>query len=775
MADHLLLPVPVRLDSRRAGGGGGKTHQRLPGAHGEKLKQELDAAIAAQRPARTIEGVDPACVFKLRATGELKETALATNQLQFLGDTAEWTYFVLASGEDPTELHERLGSYTAAGEDRSKAKGRGLFEQIEELLPYDRDDRRGWGLPSTGERVSEPLLVDVIVWPSPDAATARARVQDVRTVLAYHKARILAADERARFTVVGARVQSDCLDDLLDLSVVETIRTPPMPRLEPSTWRDAQLEDLPIPVLERFAPVGLIDDEVMSHPLLDGVIASRRGIPEAHAWEPPSDHGTLVAGLLAYGSVEDALAGGKQWVASGPIHSVRVLEPVPGEREVTRLPTDQPAHLVIEDAIRRLHEEHGVRVFNLSITDPEPYSGPHVSVWSERMDELVRELDIVIVIAAGNQFPTELPDNTDLLGAYPRYLLSDAARVAEPAIAVNVLSVGSVAHADAPQRLDGQSRPGERAIAGVREPSPFTRSGPGTADATKPDLVHHGGNWSLNDVDVLQVRDHGVSVISLVVSDQRLFGVANGTSFAAPRITRLAAQVLHRYPGASANLIRALIGSSCAPITLPAGLSRKERRRITGNGLPVEANALDSGVQRVAMTFDGSIDPDTVMIHPVPIPEVFARERSWRRITLALAFDPPVRRTRREYRATSMSVELVRAMSLEEVEVTWRRQPTDSGQRLRLPEEGRRPKLEPGIQECGDSTLQVRSWRTDRLDVDDGDIYYAVVAHAPSRWLKEAQRYALVITLEDEEREEIDLYAAVQPRARVRSRVRLRG
>ncbi len=459
MADHLLLPAPVGLDSRRAGGGGGQTPQRSPAGHGGKFTRELDAAIAAQRPTRTIEGVDPACVFKLRATGELKETALATNELQFLGDTAEWTYFVLVPGEDPTELRKRLGSYTAAGEDRSKAEGRGLFERIEELLPYDREDRRGPGLPPTGERVSEPLLVDVVVWPSSETTSARARVQDVRTVLDYHKAPILAIDERARFTVVRTRVQSDCLDDLLDLSVVETIRTPPMPRLEPSTWRNTQVEDLPTPAIESFAPVGLIDDDVMSHPLLDGVIRSRRAIPEEHAWEPPSDHGTLVAGLLAYGSVEDALAGSKPWVASGPIHSVRVLEPVPGEPEVTRLPTERPAHLVIEDAIRRLHEEHSVRVFNLSITDPEPYSGPHVSVWSERMDELARELDIVIVIAAGNQRPGELPANTDLLSAYPAYLLSDAARVAEPAIAVNVLTVGSVAHADAPQRLDGQSRP----------------------------------------------------------------------------------------------------------------------------------------------------------------------------------------------------------------------------------------------------------------------------------------------------------------------------
>lgn len=777
MSDHLLLPAPVPLSSRRLAGGGGRTHHRSPGSHGGKLTQELDTAIEAQRPARTIEGVDPAYVFKLRATGELKETALSTKGLQLLGDTREWTYFVLSSGENPFKLRQALDHYTAGGEDRSKAPARGLFETIEELLPYDRDDRRGPGLPSDGEQLSEPLLVDVIVWPSPDGAVAHARVENVRVVLAYHKAHVLAADERARFTVVRARVGNDCLNDLLDLPVVELIRVPPAPRLEPSTWRYAQAEDLPTPAQEQFAPVGLIDDDVMSHPLLDDVIASRRAIPDEHAWEPPSDHGTLVAGLLAYGSVEDALAGSKAWVASGPIHSVRVLERIPDQPESTRFPTEQPTHVVIEDAIRQLYTERGVRIFNLSITDSEPYSGPHVSVWTERMDELARELDIVIVIAAGNQFLNDLPANTDVLNAYPGYLLSEAARVAEPAIAANALTVGSIAHAAAPQRLDGQSRPGERAIAGVREPSPFTRSGPGTAGATKPDLVHYGGNWTLNDVDVLQVRDHGVSVISLVVNDQRLFGVANGTSFATPRITRLAAQILHRYPNASANLIRALIGSACMPITAPVHLKPDERRRITGNGQPVEANALDSGAQRVSMTFEGRIQPDTVAIHPVPIPEVFTRERSSRRIVVALAFDPPVRRTRRDYLGATMRLDLVRAMNIGEIEATWRRQPGDKAQRMSLPKDNRRrPPLDPGTQSCDDSTLQVRSLRTNHLDVDDGDTYYVVVQHVPSPWLKDeqAQRYALVVTLEDEEREEIDLYAAVQPRARARQRARIR-
>lgn len=773
MPDHLLLPAPIRLDSRRAGGGGGKPNHRSPGAHGAKLQNDLDAAIGAQRPMRTIEGVDPALVFKIRATGELKDSTLRSNELQFLGDTADWTYFVLVAGDDPTELRKRLASYASAGDNRDAAQGRTFFEAIEDLLPYDHHDRRGPGLPRDGERFSGTTLVDVILWPSTDAEMARGRVRDVRTVIEQHKGDLLVADERARFTVVRARINNPGLDALLELPVVELVRAPPTPRLEPSTWRYMRAHDLPIPEIAPFAPVGLIDDDVMAHQLLTNVVVSRRSIPEKHAWGPPSDHGTLVAGLLAYGDIEDALADGKPWIASGPIHCVRVLEPAPEDSERTQFPTDTPTHVVIEEAIRGLRDQHGVRVFNLSITDDQPYSGPHVSVWSERLDELVRELDIVLVVSAGNHMPRDLPENTDILNAYPNYLLDEAARVAEPAVAANVLTVGSIAHSDTPQRLDGQSRPGERAIAQAGQPSPFTRTGPGTASATKPDVVHHGGNWTCNDIDVLQDRDHGVSIISLIMRDQRLFGVANGTSFATPRVTRLAAQILHRYPDASANLVRALIGSACSPVSVPGALSTRDVRRLAGNGRPTGINALESNARRVAMTFDGTIEPETAAIHPVPIPDVFARGRTWRRIIVALAFDPAVRRTRREYIATSMKFDLIRAVTEEEAREIWRRQPTDPTRRLQLPGGHRRPRLDPTHQDCDASTLQVRTLRSQHFDIDDGDTYYVIVQHASSRWLEERQRYALVVTLEDEEREEIDLYAAVQPRARARTRIRV--
>jgi hypothetical protein len=82
-------------------------------------------------------------------------------------------------------------------------------------------------------------------------------------------------------------------------------------------------------------------------------------------------------------------------------------------------------------------------------------------------------------------------------------------------------------------------------------------------------------------------------------------------------------------------------------------------------------------------------------------------------------------------------------------------------------------RLKPGEQESQASTLQVRTLRTKHLDIDDGDTYYIVVRHTASPCLAEDERYALVVALEDEERQNIDLYASLS--VRLPARVRLRS
>ncbi len=781
MADHLLLPTPTVLDSRRQGpaGGPGST-ARNPRQHGQRLQRELERAIERARPIRVVEGVDPGLVFKVQAKGRITDDTWTARGLAFLGETGDWTYFVVSREDAPEQLLEQLSNY-AAGPDLEGAKAplRTFFNAVENIQPYGPEDRRGPGLPGDLAGLADGIVVDVAAWPSDSHEEAERRLQNLRVVVERYDGAELASDARPRFTVLRARVSGEGVLALLEQAVVERIRTPPTPYLEPSDWMARGLEDIEYR-FEDGEPIGVVDDAIAAHPLLDGVVQSRRSFPEDHSWAQPSRHGTMVAGIAAYREFEAPLRERVPLVARGPLHQARVLEPNPDWPETTRFAPAVTAHQAVEQAIETLHREEGVRVFNLSITDPDPYSGPHVSLFTERLDGLVRELGIVVIVSAGNQRANvaqgTMPNGADVLAGYPDYTLDPSARLAEPAPAALALTVGSLARFDAPQTASGQARVGDRAIAAMEQLSPFSRTGPGAFKGVKPEVVEYGGNWVLNDIDRLETENTGVGVISLGVNASgRLFTVSSGTSFAAPRVARLAADLWNAYPDASANLIRALIGmAGRTPAALATQFPDADARlRAVGYGRPIPELAGACGGPRAVMFFDGSLRTDTAVIHPVPIPERFARGVAGRRITVSLAFDPPVRRQRREYLAGDMTFDLLRNVEEGQIRERYERQ---GAERVDLFKAPRRISLEPGVQATANSALQVRTFRPRELDPDDGDVYYVVVTHRSAPWAEEGdQRYALVVELVEEERLQADLYAEVQQQVRLPARVRVRG
>lgn len=782
MPEHLLLPERIPLPSRRQGSAGGPgSPGRNPRRHGADLERQLQRAIAVGREIRVVEGVDPGLVFKVRATGRIEDRDWERRELMLLGDTADWTYFVLSVDDVPADLLRKLRRYEAGpDEEGGAAVGRTFFNALEDIRPYGRDDRRSLELPEDLPGLAEPLLVDVVVWPSANYDEAGRRLRQVRRVVEAFRGDQVAYDDRPRFTVLRARLSGEGVEALLGLAVVERVRLPPTPFIEPSDWTQVSADDLDRQI-DDGEPIGVIDDGIADgHPLLaDGGIASRRSFPPDHNWAVPGPHGTMVAGLAAFGDFEEPLRAGGPLVRRSAIHEARVLEPHPDIPNATQFAPTITPHQAIEQAIVALHEVEGIRVFNLSITDDFAYSGSHVSVWTERIDGLIRELGIIVVVSAGNrgahQFRATMDGGGHAWADYPSYLLDPAARVAEPAAAALALSVGSVARSSAPQTLRGEARVGDRAIAEVNELSPFSRTGPGVYKTTKPDVVDFGGNWALNDRDILEPENPGVGVVSLALGPQgRLFRVSSGTSFAAPRVARLAADLWTAYPDASANLVRALVGIATRVPGPVASQFPDERQRLraVGFGRPSAELALSSEGPRVVMYFDGEMDTDTVSIHPLPIPPRFARGRAQRRIAVSLAFDPPVRRQRREYMAGTMSFDLLRNVTPDEIRERYARQ---GATRVDLYDDRRRFDLRPGTRNTENSALQVRHASPRLLNPDDSDVYYLAVTHQKAPWAADGvQRYAVAVELVEEERVEVDLYAEVQQQVRVPARVRVR-
>ncbi len=719
-----------------------------------------------------VGGIDPRRVFKIRAVSRLTETDLSNKGLQHLGESSGWDYFVLPHDENATTFREALRRY------QSSEAGKSVFEKIEGIEPYGPEDRRGPGIES-GQVLAFPLLVDIHLWPAADGPEARERLESVRGLLSEQE---LAADEQPAFLLVRASIVETTLSALLELPAVERVRVPSSPYLSPTDWiGQSALDAVEQPPI-RSGVVGVIDDGVQKgHPLLQGLVDTFE-IPSGRVWAPSTTHGTMVAGLAAYGDFEQALRDDQPLPPPVRVIAARVVEDQSGSGTAT-FPTATPEHRVLESAIREI-VRRGARVVNISLADRFRYAGPHVDHRTEMLDHLARELDVVIVVSSGNVGKELLPDIEQLHASHPAHLLTDECRVAEPAIAANCLTVGSIARSSQGAHSDGDTPPQLRAVAKTDQVSPFSRSGPGfrPKGSVKPDLVHYGGNLvsqSRLSQRTLSESNVGVAAVSLAFPD--LFHASSGTSFAAPRVARIAAVVRDEYPDASANLTRALLGLSArVPKPHQAKSSAKaaevkKHLRLVGYGLPDERRAVESLQYRVVMTYDGDIETNTSVIHPIPIPEEFARGKSERTISIALAYDPPTRRFRREYLASRMKVDLYRAIYLAKLRAVMAKQPV-SGDKLILPSDRRRVKsLKPSSEAVLYSTLQVRRWQASAatsLDPDDGETFYLVMTHINEPWAKRAepgydrQRYALAVELEDRGRQNVNIFERIRERTR---------
>lgn len=786
MTEHFLLPDPSGIGARRVRPPFGFTPPRNPRQHGQALEQQLEAASPV-RALRVADGVDPRYVFKLRSESGFTETLLDGRQLHLLAEGQQSTYFVLAE-DGGVAFSKALEAY-AAGEDVDGGSGplKSLYNNIDLIEAYGPDDRRGPGmdnLPNDG-----PLLVDVTIWPSDTYSEAVARADLLALVLQELDGTELVRSVSTQLSVVRCSLDRARIDDLLHLYVVQSVRTPPVPYIDPSDWRDIDAEAIDIE-WEQSAPIGVLDDlPDTTHPVLQGhVRVSNAPIVDGVKWAPSSQHGNLVSGLALDGQFAKPVRDGSVIRIAGDVVVARVLESDASRgQDATRFPPEVLPMPLILESIRHLHEQ-GIRVFNLSFGYDDDYRPSHVGDLSEALDSLARELDIVIVVAAGNAtMPSQVADEPFDVRKYPAYVDRADQGLAQPANAANLITVGGVAPGDAAWLRDPKQI-ATKAIAGIGEISPFSRTGPGFGKGArrinKPDFVSFAGNVVVTDSGIVNVRDQSSGVLSTAsMPTGSFFHMAHGTSFASPKVAADAAAVLHRYPDVSSNMVRALLASAARPTVGGDRMSDDRlRHRRYGFGLINRDDALDSGPRRATMTFDGDMGVDTTVLHPIPIPRSFALPRSSSRsIRVALAYDPPVRRGRREYTAATMAMDIYRNVTLEQLQERLRLQDPDNEQPLFTGRRRLQTQFEPSMNTWSESTLQVRQWQPTIMEVDDGDVYFIAVTHKTRAWFRgrddyPRQRYALTVSLEDEGRIELDLEAVLTQQislpARVRQQVR---
>ncbi len=461
----------------------------------------------------------------------------------------------------------------------------------------------------------------------------------------------------------------------------------------------------------------------------------------------------------------------------------------------------------MREIVEYFNGNYGCRIFNLSQGDMNfPYDDKKPRAWTCVLDELQCEYDILFVVSSGNYDYAWEHDVQGILNEYPRYFFTDSnARIIDPAASCISLTVGGMANSKVPYSLSDE-RIDYLAISRDNQVSSGTRIGPGIQKSIKPELVAYAGDVVFNTLSAKTSKNVGCGILSFSNKlTDGLFCQDIGTSLAAPYVSHIAALVLSRYPEASNNLVRAILTSaSFIPKEIELQIDKIEgnpefitniqeiykqnvKGQITcnkkkmlhylvGYGYPIKEVAVDSFEQNVMLLADmreeNAIEVDKTHIFELPIPKEFEVAKGKKKITVSLAYNPDVRKTRMDYLGKSMSFELIRGKDLDEVYQVCASQ-------AGLDEEDKTERFEKryvcDMENCGKTlrehgTLQKGTFEFSRSPY--GDNYYLVV-DCKKNWSTAKQEYALVVTYQVQD-ESVKLYDLLKNRIRVpRSRERV--
>lgn len=496
--------------------------------------------------------------------------------------------------------------------------------------------------------------------------------------------------------------------------------------------------------------VAVVDAGVpREHPLLSPYRRGQYRHPDAEQTDP-GDHGSRVASRIVFG---DLVAGPG---FSPPAGGCRFLDVVvPADRNGESLELDGKA---IFDSLRDVARAYSdVRVFNLSLGSWLPLAGFSETVRQERLIELqdldnfAFEHDVVVVVAAGNT-PRGVVPNVD----YPGHADETDWGLGAWAAGFNTVVVGGYVprpNADGVARRAGW-------------PSPFTRVGPGIADAPVPSFSAGAGDCS----DTYQWKP-GLGVWTSNKTGD--WEDAIGTSHAAPIVAREAAMLLRdlqKYcpPGvqpfaSTAKAFLHLVACHEAPLEELTSAARTLAKRTLGHGRPSAARLGAPSADTAVFLWQGTLEsPGHAARVRVPVPREWLKDAGAPQVRVVCAWNTP----------TGAGAPEVWACRKVNVQL----RPSLDGDALRG--RGNASGAYPLINKVYDMGVDHLKDHGIKLDFDEWVLelaYVDVAPYPPSMRVDEQQRVSVALELSDESASTESPQAAIQALPVVDTMVRLGG
>lgn len=360
---------------------------------------------------------------------------------------------------------------------------------------------------------------------------------------------------------------------------------------------------------------------------------------------PYGGHGTRVAGAVLYPNTIPRQGNYKLpcW-----IRNMRVLN------ENNCMPQEMYPPKVIFTAVEEYHSKNVVKskIFNHSIGSRKSCEMRHMTPWAAAIDYLSYKEDVLFIQASGN-VPTNLIQSYLQAGySYPNYLDRELCRISDPAQSLQALTIGSVSLSDF--ETDDLIDLGKEG-----EVSSFSRSGPGIWDVLKPEVVEFGGTHVLNKNGNHPLLTTPVEVCPELIRrspEGPAFAKDEiGTSFSAPKVSYIAAQIEKVLPDSPALLYRALVAQSARwPEQRADRLNKAEcisMLRHIGYGVPNLDRATHNDDYRITLLTPEVLELGVGEAHvfKVPIPEELSSvgEDFDILVEITLSYASKPRRTRR--------------------------------------------------------------------------------------------------------------------------------
>lgn len=767
--------------------------------HGQKLNAYFaDATASAKQQVASAEGSP--FVLKIQYDGALTFDDLKKHGLEFVSQENKQLCIVFATEEGLAKFQDHINKLGVAGQKLSYGQ---ILQAIEGIESWSADDRKSWAVRNIGFPDTPTFKLDIELWPH-QVVNHPVRIRLFTTFEAWlvqvgvKKIDSINLDSLLMYRVEVTIDQAELLLDHRDVRLVDLIPTTGISF--PQLNRDIAALPVNIPSPNRDAArVCILDSGInTNHPLLKSAIGESQSFVDGQDEFDEAGHGTAVAGIALYGDVE-ACDRSSFWQPQFWLYNGKVMRKCPHSNDAI-----YEEHS-IESTLTKAVEHFvglGCRIFNLSLGNSNaPYDGCHVRGLAYILDVLARKHNVLFVVSTGNFRGCSEPPMPieSWREEYPEYLLHEQSVIIDPAPALNVLTVGSIARHNA--TYDSQKYPEiyQLSPASEHQPSPFTRHGPSVKGALKPELIAPGGNLAspmrqAKNQWKADMRGLGVLTLNHQFQGNTIFKEISGTSFSAPYVTHLAGRLLNEYPDASANLLRAMLVNhaylpgevdSTFPDELKAAYKankatwqRDMPRDVGGYGQVSESDLFRSSDHCVVLVCEEVIEKDSCQFYELPLPASYLRKaKGTRELSISLAYSPAVRTTRMEYLATQISYRLVKGDSLETVQKSFNREKQKEAEARN---DDATPNREISAQLRSRGTVQSSRWTFKQRSPNEK--WFVVVTRQDRDWnhpdVSDQEPYALVVTVADRDNEDAQLYVeiqaaiALQVQAREQERVR---